>query len=401
MSLNQTPASERVHIGIFGRRNAGKSSLINALTNQDTAVVSEIAGTTTDPVSKAMEILPLGPVVITDTPGLDDEGEIGGMRVEKTRKIIGKTDIAIVVIDINEGEGECERELFELLAQKHIPCITVYNKCDTTDFEKTGKGIYISAKNGYNIDKLRDVIAGYKVKESGKRIIGDILKKGDIAVLVTPIDEAAPKGRLILPQQQTIRDILDSGAINVVVREHELAAALDALSKKPYIVITDSQAFSVVSEIVPEDIYLTSFSILFARYKGQLNTLVEGARAIERLADGDKVLISEGCTHKRQCGDIGSVKIPKLLNGYTKKKLSFEFTSGGEFPDNLSEFALVVHCGGCMLNEREMNTRIDICRENGVNIVNYGVAIAYMKGILKRSLKIFEDVTGEIREELQ
>ncbi len=389
MSLNSTASAERVHIGFFGLRNAGKSSVVNAVTGQELALVSDVKGTTTDPVKKAMELLPLGPVVIIDTPGIDDEGELGTLRVKRTKQVLNYADIAVLVVDATKGETSADKELVSLFEQKKIPYIKAFNKADLLDRipDKTENTIYVSAVSGLNTNELKEKIAVLvKHKDSGKRIIGDLIKKGDTVVLVTPIDASAPKGRLILPQQQTIRDILDSGATAFVTKETELAGALDMLKSPPKMVVTDSQAFGVVSKIVPESIPLTSFSILFMRYKGSLQAAVEGARKLDSLNDGDVVLISEGCTHHRQCEDIGTVKMPKWIKEYTKRDIRFEFTSGGEFPEDLSRYALVVHCGGCMLNEREMKYRISNAADSGVPVTNYGIAIAKMNGILERSI---------------
>ena len=396
MSLNSTPTGERIRIGIFGRRNAGKSSIINALTGQDLAVVSEIAGTTTDPVSKAMELLPLGPVIITDTPGLDDDGDLGSMRVKKSLKILFKSDIALVIVDSTKGISTFDKGIIKKLRTQNIPYIIVMNKSDklgeiptTTDKNV----IYTSADTGYNITELKELISGQINVEQGKRqIVGDLLEPDDIAVLVIPIDSSAPKGRLILPQQQTIRDILEAGAISVVCRETELEQTLKSLSKKPKLVITDSQAFKKVSAIVPHDIMLTSFSILMARYKGGLIDAVSGVRAVDRLKDGDKILISEGCTHHRQCEDIGTVKLPKWLREYTNKDIDFEFSSGTEFPENLTDYKLLIHCGGCMLSQREMKYRTSCAKDVNIPMTNYGICIAYCNGILKRSVEPFNDI---------
>ena len=393
MGLNNTPSSERIHIGFFGKRNAGKSSVVNALTNQNISVVSDIKGTTTDPVYKSMELLPLGPVMIIDTPGLDDEGVLGNLRIEKAKEVLRKTDIAVIVVDSRVGESESEKELIKTFSEKNIPYIVVYNKYDIAKKEPAGeKCIAVSAVSGYNINELKNRIAKLKPStDTDKTIVGEFLQKGDIAVLVVPIDSAAPKGRLILPQQQTIRDILDHGAISVVVRDSELSDALKNLSKQPKLVITDSQAFGKVSKLVPKDIKLTSFSILFARYKGDLQRVVRAARCIDSLKDGDTILISEGCTHHRQCDDIGTVKLPRWIREYTGKNINIKTSSGIGFPENLSEFKLVIHCGGCMLNEREMKSRIKMCAEQNIPITNYGTAIAHMKGILERSIEIFPE----------
>jgi len=392
MSLNNTPSANRVHIGIFGKRNAGKSSVMNALTNQNLAIVSDVKGTTTDPVLKAMELLPLGPVVMIDTPGIDDEGELGALRIRKSYQMLNKTDVAVVVIDGAEESAE-DKQLIEKIKAKNIPYVIFHNKSDTFSAEKKEGHLYGSALNKIGIDELKQAIVTLANNEDNdKKIVADLIEPLDIVVLVVPIDAAAPKGRLILPQQQTIRDILDAGAVSVVVKDTELKETLVKLGTKPKLVITDSQAFGKVSALVPADIQLTSFSILFARYKGSLETAVKGAAAIEQLNDGDKILISEGCTHHRQCGDIGTVKLPNLLKKYTGKNFEFEFTSGTEFPDDLSDYKLVIHCGGCMLNEREVKYRYLCAAEQNVPITNYGTAIAYMNGILKRSVAPFEEI---------
>lgn len=397
MSLNATPSSERVHIGFFGRRNAGKSSVVNAVTGQDLAVVSDVRGTTTDPVSKAMELLPIGPVVIIDTPGIDDEGTLGELRVRKTRQVLNKTDVAILVIDSTIGRTQVEDELIQIFKAKEIRYLLVYNKSDLLSADASlnleENACLVSAETGNGIYELKEAIGKLAaVEDSGRRIVADLLQPDDLVVLVTPIDSAAPKGRLILPQQQTIRDVLEADAISVVVKETQLVQALNGLSRKPAMVITDSQAFARVSEDTPQDIPLTSFSILMARYKGQLQGAVQGAAAIESLQNGDTVLISEGCTHHRQCGDIGSVKLPNWLKKYTGKELNIKLTSGTEFPDDLSPYKLVIHCGGCMLNEREMKYRQKCAEDQDVPFTNYGVAIAYMQGILKRSIGLFPDL---------
>lgn len=391
MGLNNTPMAERVHIGIFGRRNAGKSSIINAMTGQNLAIVSDVAGTTTDPVLKAMELLPLGPVVIIDTPGLDDEGELGRLRVQKAYQVLNKTDIAVVVIDGSVGKTAADEEILERIREKKIPYMIVKNKSDLQAAEKDEENVIsVSAKTGQNIYALKERIAALAPKEDmTRKIVGDLLKPNDLAVLVVPIDSAAPKGRLILPQQQTIRDILETGAVSVVTRDHELKETLASLGKKPKLVITDSQIFGRVSKEVPADMQLTSFSILMARYKGDLKPNVKGARALEHLQDGDVVLISEGCTHHRQCEDIGTVKLPRWIKEHTGKELRFEFTSGTEFPLDLSSYKLIVHCGGCMLNEREMKYRLKCAEDQGVPMTNYGICIAYINGILERSLVPF------------
>lgn len=401
MGLNSTPSADRVHIGFFGRRNVGKSSVVNAVTGQELAVVSEVKGTTTDPVQKAMELLPMGPVVVIDTPGIDDVGTLGELRVRKTKQILNRTDVAVLVLDGTEGVTGAEKELLGIFQEKKIPYVLAFNKEDLRKPEdaapeeylpkEAGNIIKISARTGFRIKELKEKIAHLAVpQDNGRRIVGDLLKPLDLVVLVVPIDSAAPKGRLILPQQQTIRDILESHAVSVVVREHELKEMLERLGQKPAMVITDSQAFARVSADTPREIPLTSFSILFARYKGNLDLLVQGAEAIERLQDGDKVLISEGCTHHRQCDDIGSVKIPRWLKSYTGKQLEIQFSSGTEFPDELSAYKLIIHCGGCMLNEREMKYRLKCAKDQGVPVTNYGTAIAYMQGILTRSVEIFQ-----------
>ena len=387
MSMNQTPSGERTHIGFFGRRNAGKSSLVNAVTGQELAVVSDVKGTTTDPVTKAMELLPLGPVLIIDTPGFDDEGALGEKRVKKTRQILDKTDIAVLVVDASEGMKECDRELLAMFEEKKIPHLVVYNKCDL----QKADGICVSALTGDGIHEVKEKIAALKPADNGRRIISDKLKPGDFAVLVVPIDSAAPKGRLILPQQQIIRDILDAGAAAIVVKESELEQTLKNLGKAPAVVITDSQVFESVAKIVPREVPLTSFSILMARYKGLLDEAAKGVHAIGNLKDGDKILISEGCTHHRQCEDIGTVKIPRWIKAYTEKNITFETSSGGGFPEDLTQYALVVHCGGCMLGEREVMYRVKCAADQGVPITNYGTLIAHMNGILERSLEILKD----------
>ena len=395
MSLNSTVSAERVHIGFFGLRNAGKSSLVNAVTGQKLSVVSEVLGTTTDPVKKAMELLPLGPVVIIDTPGMDDEGQLGEQRVLKAKQILRQTDIAILVVDGQKGLQTADRELIELFKKRNLPYITVYNKSDLLPEipNETETEIYVSSETKAGIFELKEKIARMvKSNESDRKIVADLVNAGDSVILVTPIDSAAPKGRLILPQQQTLRELLEAGVVSLVVRESELKEALDSLKIPPALVVTDSQAFQIVSQTVPREIPLTSFSILFARYKGDLAAVIGGAAALDRLKEGDKVLISEGCTHHRQCKDIGTVKLPGWIENYTGKKLSYSFTSGTEFPEDVSEYALVVHCGGCMLNEKEMKSRLKICTEQGVPVTNYGIAIAQMHGILKRSIEMFPDL---------
>lgn len=423
MSLNNTPSAERLHIGIFGKRNAGKSSIINALTGQNLAIVSDIKGTTTDPVLKSMELLPLGPVVIIDTPGLDDDADVlGALRIQKAYQMLNKTDIAVLVVDGTVGMTEEDNKILARIQDKKIPYIVVLNKadlavstaCPDNQSDSDARNVldsvkskivescriakehilWVSAQNHDNIRELKELI-GKLVPSSDddRRIVGDLIQPMDLIVLVVPIDSAAPKGRLILPQQQTIRDILESGAVSIVVRETELADTLKKLGRNPDLVITDSQAFKQVSAIVPENVPLTSFSILFARYKGNLKTVVQGARFLDKLTAGDKILISEGCTHHRQCGDIGTVKLPNLIRKYTGKDFQFEFTSGTEFPLDLSSYQLIIHCGGCMLNEREMKYRLKCAEDAGIPMTNYGTAIAYMNGILKRSTAIFEEVS--------
>lgn len=392
MGMNDTPSGERLHIGFFGCRNAGKSSVVNAVTGQDLALVSDVAGTTTDPVSKAMELLPLGPVLVIDTPGVDDEGGLGKMRVERTKRVLEKTDCAVLIADASRGLNASDRELLQIFKERGIPYVIAMNKCDLTGVPQTAsdKEIFVSAKTGENIDSLKDrIAAAAKRAESGRRLVGDLLEKGNIAVLVVPIDSAAPKGRLILPQQQAIRDLLESGCIPMVCRESELELTLSACAKKPAMVITDSQAFKLVADIVPQEIPLTSFSILMARYKGFLETAVKGVTALKDIRGGDKILISEGCTHHRQCGDIGTEKLPRWIRSFTGAQPQFEFSSGGGFPEEPSQYKLVIHCGGCMLNASELTYRMKSAEKAGVPFTNYGTAIAYMNGILKRSLAPF------------
>lgn len=403
MSLNTTPAAERIHIGIFGRRNAGKSSLINALTSQDLAIVSEQKGTTTDPVYKAMELLPLGPVMIIDTPGIDDEGQLGRQRIDKAYQVLNKTDIALLVVDAAAGLAKEDKELWQQIQRKGLPAILVLNKMETLEemqqaivtagaLTLTKSCFLVSAKTGRNIRELKESIAALKPRETERQLVGDLLKPLDTVILVTPIDSAAPKGRLILPQQQVLRNVLDNNGIAMVVQETELAQALLKLAEPPRLVITDSQAFAKVSQIVPPSVPLTSFSILMARYKGSLYNAVKAVRALDSIADGDKILISEGCTHHRQCQDIGTVKMPNWIRAYTKAEPQFVFTSGTEFPQDLSPYKLVVHCGACMLNEKEMQYRNKIALEQNVPMTNYGIAIAYMHGILKRTVAPLPDV---------
>ncbi len=393
MGLNDTPSSERVHIGFFGRRNAGKSSVVNAVTGQELSVVSEVKGTTTDPVYKSMELLPMGPVVIIDTPGFDDEGALGEMRVRKTKQILNRADCAVLVVDGAVGKTKTDEELILLFKEKKIPYVVAYNKCDLIGPLNYDDGLSISASEGLFIHELKERIGSLvNTGDTKMRIVGDLLNPYDLVVLVIPIDEAAPKGRLILPQQQVIRDILEAGAISVAVRDTELKETLERLGTRPALVITDSQAFEQVSRDTPEEILLTSFSILLARYKGFLEEAVKGVAAIGDLEDGDKILISEGCTHHRQCDDIGTVKLPRWLRQHTGKELLIETSSGREFPEDLSAYKLIIHCGGCMLNEREMEYRGKCAADAKVPFTNYGIAIAYMKGILKRSIKPLPDL---------
>lgn len=395
MSLNDMVSAERLHISFFGMRNAGKSSLVNAVTGQQLAVVSEVKGTTTDPVKKTMELLPLGPVVIIDTPGLDDEGELGRLRVQKAMQVLSSTDIAVLVVDAAIGLRELDRSLIACFRERKIPYITVYNKadlvCERQPLEK--HEIYASAVTGENIYALKEKLGAFaKQLQNPKHMVADLLSEGDVVVLVTPIDESAPKGRLILPQQMAVREVLDAHAVAVTCQDTELPRTLESLAVRPKMVITDSQAFERVSADTPVDIPLTSFSILMARYKGDLPTLAAGASALSHLKDGDKVLISEGCTHHRQCNDIGTVKMPAWIERFCKAKPEFTFTSGGEFPEDLSPYSLIVHCGGCMLTETAMKHRIETAISAGVPIVNYGIAIAQMHGILKRSVQMFPDI---------
>lgn len=383
-----TPNSNRVHIAFFGKRNVGKSSLVNAITNQELSIVSDVKGTTTDPVYKAMELLPMGPVVIIDTPGIDDEGYLGDLRVKKTKQVLNKSDIAIIVVD-NEGIKEVDQELIELIKKKNIPYLVVYNKSDLTDI--TDDNIRVSSTLKQGIHELKEKIARLSQTDE-KQLVSDLISSDDIVVLITPIDSGAPKGRLILPQVQTIRDILDKNSICIVIQEDKIKQTLDSLSVKPKLFITDSQAFKSVSQQVPSDIMLTSFSILMSRYKGFLHTAVKGVRSIESLKDNDVVLIAEGCTHHVQCDDIGTVKIPKWLKQYTNKDIIIETTSGFDYPEDVSKYALIIHCGGCMLNEREVKYRMQCAIDAGVPFTNYGITIAYMNGILDRSVEVFSDL---------
>ena len=407
MGMNETPSADRVHIGFFGRRNAGKSSIVNKVTGQELAVVSDVKGTTTDPVSKAMELLPMGPVVIIDTPGIDDEGHLGELRVRKAKQVLNRVDVAVLVVDATLGKTNVDEELIHIFKEKEIPYLVVYNKSDLlSENQKINADspdrnqepfIYASAATGQNIYELKEKIASLAVTDDLKlRLVGDLLEPSDFAVLVVPIDKAAPKGRLILPQQQTIRDVLEAGAAAIVIKENELSNTLETLGKKPKLVITDSQVFAKVSKETPKDIWLTSFSILFARFKGNLKTAAAGAAAIDRLKDGDKILISEGCTHHRQCDDIGTVKLPRWIRNYTGKDLEFEYSSGRDFPEDVTKYNLIVHCGGCMLNEREMRYRQKCALDQEIPITNYGIAIAYMQGILKRCVEMFPAVRKEL-----
>ena len=402
MSLNATPSSERVHIGIFGKRNAGKSSLINAITGQNLAIVSEAKGTTTDPVYKAMELLPLGPVMIIDTPGIDDEGVLGSLRIQKAYQVLNKTDIALVIIDAAVGPSAEDLRLIKRINAKKIPLLIVINKCETINEDKktayqallpNGKLLFVSAEQQLNIFELKEAIAQTVPADENKaQIVADLLSPSDFVVLVVPIDSAAPKGRLILPQQQTIRDILEADAAAIVVKENELTNTLQNLGKRPKLVITDSQVFKKVAAETPADILLTSFSILFARYNGNLQTAVQGVTALENLEDGDKILVGEGCTHHRQCDDIGTVKLPRWIKEYTGKNPEFIFTSGTEFPLDLSPYKMIIHCGACMLNEREMQYRIKCAADQNIPFTNYGITIAYINGILKRTVEPFPQI---------
>lgn len=392
MGMNDTPSGERIHIGFFGCRNAGKSSIVNAVTGQNLAIVSDTKGTTTDPVYKAMELLPLGPVMIIDTPGFDDTGSLGELRVQKTKQVLNKTDMAVLVVDAALGLTDADKDMIHLMEAKTIPHVVVYNKIDQlkTVPQAVGNKLYVSALTGAGIDRLKQKLSTLvPVSDDKFTIVGDLIHPSDFVILVVPIDKAAPKGRLILPQQQTIRDILEADATAIVVKEYELRNTLSNLGKKPAMVITDSQVFAKVSADTPEDIRLTSFSILMARHKGLLDAAVRGVTAVENLQDGDKVLIAEGCTHHRQCDDIGTVKIPRWLRNYTGKDITIDTASGREFPDDLTPYSLIIHCGGCMLNEREVRYRMKCAADQGIPITNYGITIAYMQGILRRSIEIF------------
>lgn len=411
MQMNQTPSSERVHIGFFGRRNAGKSSVLNAVTGQDLAVVSDVKGTTTDPVRKSMELLPLGPVVVIDTPGIDDEGELGALRVKKSYQVLNKSDAAVLVVDASLGLCEEDFAFIEHIQKKQIPYAVAFNKSDLAPSASIAKDLQylkehqidfvsVSTADLSGIDTLKEKIATLaKTEDTKLRIVADLIHPSDFVVLVVPIDKAAPKGRLILPQQQTIRDILEADATAIVVKEYELRDTLAHLGKKPRLVITDSQVFAKVSADTPADIMLTSFSILFARYKGNLPALIKGVTALEQIEDGDKILVSEGCTHHRQCDDIGSVKLPRWIRQYTGKEPEFVFSSGTEFPADLSPYKMIVHCGGCMLNEREMKYRLACAKDQNIPMTNYGILIAYIQGILKRSVEPFPAVSMMLTEE--
>lgn len=411
MQMNQTPSSERVHIGFFGRRNAGKSSVLNAVTGQDLAVVSDVKGTTTDPVQKSMELLPLGPVVVIDTPGIDDEGTLGALRVKKSYQVLNKSDAAVLVVDASLGLCEEDFAFIEHIQKKQIPYAVAFNKSDLAPSASLAKDlqyleehhisyVLVSTANLSGIEELKEKIATLaKTEDTKLRIVADLIHPSDFVVLVVPIDKAAPKGRLILPQQQTIRDILEADATAIVVKEYELRDTLAHLGKKPRLVITDSQVFAKVSADTPADIMLTSFSILFARYKGNLPALIKGVTALEQIEDGDKILVSEGCTHHRQCDDIGSVKLPRWIRQYTGKEPEFVFSSGTEFPADLSPYKMIVHCGGCMLNEREMKYRLACAKDQNIPMTNYGILIAYIQGILKRSVEPFPAVSMMLTEE--
>ncbi len=397
MSLNQTPSAERIHIGFFGLRNAGKSSLVNAVTGQELSVVSDVKGTTTDPVRKAMELLPLGPVTIIDTPGLDDEGDLGALRVQKAREVLATVHVAVLVVDATRGVTNLDRELLWLLDERKIPTVIAYNKSDLTAAPAADdpRAVTVSATTGEGVHELKEKLAALAAGQgNARRLVSDLLSPDDVVVLVIPIDESAPKGRLILPQQQTIRDVLDAHCTVIACRDTELKKTLSVLSVKPRLIITDSQAFGRVAKDVPDGVMLTSFSILFARYKGDLATLVRGASALSHLRDGDRVVIAEGCTHHRQCNDIGTTKIPRWIEEFSGVRPSYTFTSGGEFPADLSDYRLIVHCGGCMLTDKEMRARMERAETAGVPMVNYGVAIAHMHGILKKSLAPFPDVAA-------
>ena len=398
MEQNNLVSAERIHIGFFGLRNAGKSSLVNAVTGQNLAVVSDVKGTTTDPVKKAMELLPLGPVVIIDTPGLDDEGELGTLRVQKARQVLARVDLAVLVVDAVKGLSSQDKALLAEWKERHLPHLLVWNKADLVPEEaRTMAGLYVSAATGEHISELKEALASLKKQDRAeKKLVSDLLKPGAVVVLVVPIDKAAPKGRLILPQQQTIRELLDAGCTVLVTRDEELLQTMQRLKELPDLVITDSQVFGKVAAVVPPEVPLTSFSILFARYKGELSQLVQGASRLLHLRDGDRILISEGCTHHRQCGDIGTVKLPGWIKAHTGVNITFDTTSGGDFPENLQSYALVLHCGGCMLTETEMKHRIRTAAEAHVPMVNYGVAIAALHGVLERSLELFPNIRAQL-----
>ncbi len=393
MGLNDTPSSERLHIGIFGRRNAGKSSIINAITGQNLSIVSDVKGTTTDPVKKTMEMLPLGPVEIIDTPGIDDEGELGSKRVEKSYEILNRTDVAVLVADGQTGLTEQDKALIKELKDRKLPYVIAVNKADLTEKrEAMENGVWVSAKTGEGIDELKkSIILAAPNEENKTKLVGDLVSPGDFVVLVVPIDKAAPKGRLILPQQMVIRDLLDADAISVTLKEDSLKSTLNRLGIKPKLVITDSQVFESVARDTPDDILMTSFSILMARYKGNLKSAIEAVNAVRNIKKGDKILISEGCTHHRQCDDIGTVKIPRWLKNFVGEDVEFEFSSGIGFPKDLTPYKAIIHCGGCMLNEKEMKYRELCARRQGVPMTNYGVFIAFINGILQRSLEPFPD----------
>lgn len=401
MGLNATPSANRIHIGFFGCRNAGKSSIVNAVTGQDLAVVSNVAGTTTDPVQKTMELLPLGPVVIIDTPGFDDKGMLGEQRVLRTKRTLNRTDIAVLVVDASRGMRPIDTQLVELFKQKLIPYVVVYNKADLLDQVPATQNecLWASAQTGSGIHELKERLGALAPKDDpSHRLLADLVEPNDFIVLVCPIDESAPKGRMILPQQMAIRDVLDAGAMPVVCRETELATTLERLGTSPTLVVTDSQAFRVVDEVTPNNIPLTSFSILMARYKGFLRTAVAGVAAVENLKDGDTVLMAEGCTHHRQCNDIGTVKIPRWLRMHTGRELNIQTCSGREFPEDLSPYALVVHCGGCMITEREVQYRMRCAQDQNVPFTNYGIAIAQMTGALERSVRLFPKVHAQLEK---
>lgn len=394
-TLNDTPSANRLHIGFFGCRNAGKSSVVNAVTGQDLAVVSSVKGTTTDPVLKAMELLPLGPVVIVDTPGFDDEGALGTERIRRTRQVLNRVDVAVLVVDATEGKNATDAQLIELFREREVPYVVAYNKCDLLNgaIEQLADGLLVSALTGEGIHELKERLGSLAPEDDpNHRLLGDLVKPNDLVVFVCPIDESAPKGRLILPQQQGIRDALDAGAIAVVCREVELAATLERLGQAPALVVTDSQAFSYVAPIVPDEVPLTSFSILMARYKRFLRTATAGVAAVDGLKDGDVVLMAEGCTHHRQCNDIGTVKIPRWLRAHTGADLTIETCSGRDYPEDLSRYALVVHCGGCMNSERDVRYRMRTAQDQGVPFTNYGITIAQMTGTLERSVRLFPEV---------